>query len=171
LTPFVNVHVPAKPLAARLSTIAGATPGILENSKPNALLLMQTWVEELGRADEVRDAVVTHKGVTLPPTEETLQRLVDECDFVLVGTGDCGSCLAWTVRSAVILEERGIPAICIGTDAFEDQFRLEAENCGMPDLRFVAVEHPLGGVTAEAVREKARTTVDEVRGALLRRDG
>ena len=50
------------------------------------------------------------------------------------------------------------------------EFRLEADNCGMPDLRFVAVEHPLGGERDERVREKAQATVDDIRAALSQID-
>ena len=31
---------------------------------------------------------------------------------------------------------------------FKEQFELEAEHCGMPGMRFVFIDHPLGGISA-----------------------
>src|SRR6201989_2876492 len=146
VTPFTDVYVPEKPMAPRPQSLAGLRPGILENSKPNAQLLMEAWVEGLREQFPLGELTIGHKAVTTPPSRETLDLLQANCDFVLVGTGDCGSGLAWTVRSAVALEERGIPTVCAGSHVFEEQFKLEAANSGMPKLRFVFVEHPLGGV-------------------------
>ena len=75
------------------------TPGILENSKPNAQILMEAWVEGLREHAALGELTIGHKAVATPPSRETLDRLQATCDFVLVGTGDCGSCMAWTSAS------------------------------------------------------------------------
>ncbi len=166
VVPFTDVHVPEKPMVARPGSLKGLRPGILENSKPNAQLLMEAWVEGLRGEVQLGELTIGHKAVTTPPSKETLDLLQANCDFVLVGTGDCGSCLAWTVRSAVALEERGIPTVCAGSHVFEEQFKLEAANCGMPNMRFVFVEHPLGGVKEAGVRDKAARTMRHIIEAL-----
>lgn len=166
LTPFTNAFTPLKPTAPRPVSLDGLRPGILENSKPNAQLLMEAWVEGLREKFALGELTIGHKAVTTPPSKATLDLLQQNCDFVLVGTGDCGSCLAWTVRSAVALEARGIPTVCAGSHVFEEQFKLEAANCGMPDVRFVFVEHPLGGVREAGVRAKAAATLRHVIEAL-----
>ena len=166
LTPFTNVHTPSKSMAPRPASLEGLRPGILENSKPNAQLLMEAWIEGLRGEVALGELTIGHKPVTTPPSRETLELLEKNCDFVLVGTGDCGSCLAWTVRSAVILEERGIPTVCTGSHVFEEQFKLEAAHSGMPDLKFVFVEHPLGGVREAGVRAKAAATLTDIVAAL-----
>ncbi len=166
LQPFANLHITRLPGAPRPARLNGLRPGILENSKPNAQLLMESWVEALSEQFDLAPVTIGHKAVTTPPSRATLDALAS-CDFVLVGTGDCGSCLAWTVRSALALEKRGVPTVCVGSDAFRHQFEVEAENCGMPDLRFVYVTHPLGGIREAAVREKARASIGSVVAALV----
>jgi len=169
LAPVANTYTPPKPRPPRPSALTGLRPGVLENSKYNAQLLMETMVAELSARVGFKPVTVGHKGVQLPPNRDTIALLKENCDFVLVGTADCGSCTAWTVRAAVILEEHGIPTIGIGSDAFEGLFRQEAEQLGMGSLEFVYVEHPLGGLREPAVKAKAHTTVDKLEAAILGR--
>ena len=167
--PQSNTYTAPKGRPARPKSLAGLRPGILENSKHNAQLLMEAMIEGLRERAQMEPLTVGHKGVTTPPSKETIELLKENCDFVLVGTGDCGSCTAWTVRAAVLLEEHGIPTVGIGSDVFEEQFRKEAEQLGMTGLEFVFVKHPLGGLREPVVRTKAATTIDAVEAALLGR--
>ena len=57
----------------------------------------------------------------------------------------------------------------IATDAFEDLLRLEAEQRGMPELTYLVVPHPLGGIKPDAVRAKALAAVAGLEAALLGR--
>lgn len=57
----------------------------------------------------------------------------------------------------------------IATDAFEDLLRLEAEQRGMPELTYLVVPHPLGGIKPDAVRTKALEAVPGLEAALLGR--
>ena len=54
------------------------------------------------------------------------------------------------------------------TDAFEGLFKLEAEQRGAPELPYIVIPHPLGGIQPEAVQEKAREATPDLRAALLR---
>lgn len=167
--PLVNTYAPPKKRPPRPESLKGLRPGVLENSKYNAQLLMESMVLGLTETFGLKPVTIGHKGVQLPPSKETIELLRDNCDFVLVGTADCGSCAAWTVRSAVILEEHGIPTVGVGSDVFEELFRQEAEQLGMRGLEFVYVEHPLGGLREGAVRVKAKTTLDKLESAILGR--
>lgn len=50
----------------------------------------------------------------------------------------------------------------VGTDAFEDLLRFEAEQRGMAALPYVIVPHPLGGLKPEAVRAKAEPVAERI---------
>ncbi|MCY3883043.1 MAG: hypothetical protein OXG61_13115 [Chloroflexi bacterium] len=53
------------------------------------------------------------------------------------------------------------------TDAFEGLFKLEAEQRGAPELPYIVIPHPLGGIQPDAVEEKAREATSALRAALL----
>ena len=170
LAPLANVYTPAKTQPPRPTSLKGLRPGILENSKANAQLLMENMIAGLRQRVDLGTLTIGHKGVTLPPSRATVRLLKENCDFVLVGTGDCGSCTAWTVRAAVMLEEAGVPAVAVGTEVFEDQFRKEARQLGMAGLRCLFVEHPLGGLREDRVQTRAASVIDGLERALLAGD-
>jgi hypothetical protein len=60
------------------------------------------------------------------------------------------------------METRGIPTVTICTNEFLQLGQSEAENLGMPSLPIAVVPHPLGGQKAEAIRQKAEATLDQV---------
>ena len=68
-----------------------------------------------------------------------------------------------------MFEAQGIPTVTIGTDAFSDLLALEAEQRGLPELERIIVPHPLGGLKADAVREKVPGIIDGLHAALVAR--
>jgi hypothetical protein len=54
-----------------------------------------------------------------------------------------------------VLERRGIPTVVIVTEIFTALAHIEAEAKGMPNVRIVTVDHPLGGNTRQQVEAKA----------------
>ncbi len=76
----------------------------------------------------------------------------------------------------ITTEKLGIPSVPIVTHVFEDLVRAVAFKAGMPEERFVFVPHPVGGKSAEALREyvlgadpiTGKPLVDEILAALLR---
>ncbi|MYA20503.1 MAG: hypothetical protein F4Z25_09680 [Chloroflexi bacterium] len=54
----------------------------------------------------------------------------------------------------------------ITTEAFVSLFELEAEQRGMPDLRYIVVPHPIGGIQHDAVAQKARASLPDLLAAL-----
>jgi hypothetical protein len=76
-------------LAPRPATIRGLTVGLLENTKPNAALLLSSIGRDLQREHGVRAAVMYTKSYFGTPTEQSLiQRILHSCDFAVAGIGD-----------------------------------------------------------------------------------
>ena len=61
-----------------------------------------------------------------------------------------------------MLEKAGIPAVPIVTDAFESTAKEMAELWGVPDFRFVMMQHPLASLTEDAVARRAEALLDKV---------
>ncbi|MBO0775372.1 MAG: hypothetical protein J2P34_03590 [Actinobacteria bacterium] len=76
-------------LAPRLRSLRGLTAGLLENTKPNAAMLLSEIASELQRRCGLRTSVMHAKGYFGTPVEESqIQRILHNCDFVLAGIGD-----------------------------------------------------------------------------------
>src|SRR6202034_4176251 len=94
--------------------LAGATVGLLENTKQNADLFLaevgRLLVEEDGAAGVLAR---TKTAFAQPAPEELLKELTTECDAGVTGIGHCGSCSASAVTDGVTLEGRGTPAAVI----------------------------------------------------------
>ncbi len=76
-------------LAPRLRSVRGLTVGLLENTKPNAAMLLATVAQELQRSHGLRASVMYTKSYFGTPTEESLiQRILQNCDFAVAGVGD-----------------------------------------------------------------------------------
>jgi hypothetical protein len=76
-------------LAPRPASLRGLTVGLLENTKPNAALLLSGIGRELQREHAVRAARMYSKSYFGTPTEQSLiQRILHNCDFVVAGIGD-----------------------------------------------------------------------------------
>lgn len=76
-------------LAPRLRSLAGLRAGLVENTKPNASVLLSEIANELKRRHGLRTSVVYSKSYFGTPVEESLiQRILSSCDFVVAGVGD-----------------------------------------------------------------------------------
>ena len=67
----------------------------------------------------------------------------------------------------MILEKAGIPAIPLITDAFQPAAREMAELWGVPEFRFVTMQHPLAYLTPADIEARADELLAKVL-ALLR---
>ncbi|MCA9821969.1 MAG: hypothetical protein R3B97_07400 [Dehalococcoidia bacterium] len=82
--PFVTEASPA----LRPSSLKGLRPGILENRKANARLLMESMVDGLRERVPLGALTVGSKPVAGPPSPSTFDLLVRNSDFVVVGSSD-----------------------------------------------------------------------------------
>ena len=63
-----------------------------------------------------------------------------------------------------------MPTAVICTDQFVESAKAQAAICGNPGYPFVVVPHPIGSLTAEELRDRARTAVGQAIDILIARD-
>ncbi len=67
------------------------------------------------------------------------------------------------------LEALGVPAIAICTEPFVSGAQAIANLGAMPDYPFAVVQHPIGSLTPEQIRERAIEAAPQVISSLLAR--
>jgi hypothetical protein len=76
-------------LMPRPGSLRGLTAGLLENTKPNAVPLLQAVGRELTDRYGVREVRMFRKGYFGTPVEENvIQQMLRNCDFAVAGIGD-----------------------------------------------------------------------------------
>ena len=88
LSPQAHVAIHEATAAPRPQSLDGLRPGILENRKANARLLMETMVDRLRERFELGEVVVGSKPVGGPPSDSTIDALRNGADFLLIGSCD-----------------------------------------------------------------------------------
>jgi hypothetical protein len=155
-------------LAPRRSELAGAKVGLLANTKQNA----DIFLEEIGRLLVGRHGAAgvlarTKLAFAQPAPEELVKELTTECDVVITGIGDCGSCSASAVTDGVALESRGTPTAVICSDAFRGSADAIAELRGAPGYRYATTPHPVAVLTPDQVRQRALAVLPDVVALLV----
>jgi len=155
-------------LAPRRGDLAGARVGLLVNTKQNAGL----FLEEVGRLLVELHAAAsvlarTKVNFAQPAPEGLLKELTAECDVVITGIGDCGSCSASAVTDGVLLEGRGTPAAVICSDAFRGSADAIAALRGAPGYRYATTPHPVAVLNPAQVRGRAETVLPDVVALLV----
>lgn len=150
-------------LAPERAKLAGATVGLLENTKQNAAL----FLAELGRLLEERHGVAatvaqTKTSFAMPLSPEQLADLAATCDAVITGVGDCGSCSASAVADGIALERRGIPAAVICSDAFTVTADAMAELRNAKGYHYARTAHPVAVLNPDEVRKRAEEVLEEI---------
>jgi hypothetical protein len=159
----------ARPEAGRApspESLRGARVVVLDNGKPNAAPLMARLAELLAERAGVTFVGVRKKGpggrsanAAIPCDADVFEGACRDADLVITGTADCGSCTAYSVYDTVEFERRGIPTVLVTTTRFDPIARTVAEGIGMVDVRRLVVEHPIGGIDAAALDERAAASV------------
>jgi hypothetical protein len=86
--PTGHVQVTEVEAAPRPASLDGLRPGILENRKANARLLMESMVDALRDRADLGALTVGSKPVAGPPSKATAEELANNCDFILIGSSD-----------------------------------------------------------------------------------
>ncbi|MGP4018935.1 UGSC family (seleno)protein [Saccharopolyspora sp. 5N708] len=150
--------------AQRRRNLAGARIGLLENTKQNAALLL-TELGELLVSEHGASAVVlmrTKTAFAQPAPAELIAEYARECDVVITGVGDCGSCSASAVADGILFERAGLPAAVICSDAFIATADAMAELRSAPGYEYVTTEHPVAILTQQQVQDRAKDVLPGV---------
>jgi hypothetical protein len=154
-------------LAEDVSSFVGRRVAVLDNGKPNAALVMTRAAEALVARTGAALNLVVKKGAggrsanaAVPCAPDVFARLRAEADLVITGAADCGSCTAYSVHDAVELERCGIPTALVTTTRFRPVVATLAAATGLPDIRTLVIEHPIGGVDRETLYRRADAACD-----------
>jgi hypothetical protein len=141
----------------------GLRVGLLNNTKHNAALLLKE-IGELLTADHALSVTLaeTKPNFAAPAPADLIERFKDQCDVVITGVGDCGSCSASAVADGILFERAGVPAAVICSDAFSVTASAMADMRGAPGYHYILTEHPVAVLDAEQVRQRAKRLAPEV---------
>ncbi len=162
-TTSVTRGTPAPPRAPRPASLRGATVGLLVNTKQNAA----PFLDEVGRLLRERYGAAgvmarTKVNFAAPAPEDLVKEMTADCDVIITGIGDCGSCSASAVADGIAFEAAGLPAAAICSDAFTVTADAMAELRGAPGYRYATTPHPVAILSADQVRDRAAQVLDDV---------
>jgi len=158
--------------AVRPARLRGLTVGLLANTKKNAEAFLDAVGELLTHEYGVTGVVRRKKlNIAQPAPAEMAGELVESCDVVVVGVGDCGSCSASAIADGLVFEAAGLPAVVICSEAFTATADAMAALKGEPGYGYVRTPHPVAPLGPEEVQERARTALPELVGILTAASG
>jgi hypothetical protein len=150
-------------LATRPESLSGLRLGLLANTKRNAEQFLDEVGQFLAGQYGVQVVLAMKKpDITSTAPELTLAELSSECDVVVTGVGDCGSCSASAVADGILLEQAGTPAVALISDAFAVSADAMAELRGAPGYKYVKVPHPVANLTPDGIRNRAAQAVPAI---------
>jgi hypothetical protein len=143
--------------------LAGVRIAVLDNTKPNAVQVMEEIARLLVAEHGARSYAVLRKlSASQGAGDEQLRAIAQSHDLVITGSGDCGSCTSWSALDAAELQRRGVTSVLLVTDAFVPLATALLTQEGMPDLPLAVVAHPIGGQPTERMAEIGRGVVQSL---------
>jgi len=161
--PAESVECGRPTLATRPEHLTGLRLGLLANTKRNA----EQFLADVGRELAGQYGIVPVVAVKKPNIVETapaelMAQLTEQCDIVVAGVGDCGSCSASAVADGILLEQAGIPAAVIISDAFTVSANAMADLRNAPGYAYVTTPHPVANLTDQGVQARAAEAVPAI---------
>lgn len=154
--------------APRPDSLKGKRIALIENTKYNSDRVLQMIGEILVDEYGAEGTKLYHKIYSSVPAHEAIITDVREnCDFMIAGVGDCGSCSSGSVLDGILLEKEKIPSASIITHVFVNTGRAMAKQWSVPDYKFLVMQHPIANLPEEELRAKARAIVPEIVELLL----
>lgn len=154
--------------AVRPASLEGLRIGLIENTKFNSDNILKRIGEILIRDHGAASYRIYSKRYSSVPAHEEIQADIQRnCDVMVAGIGDCGSCSSGSVLDGILLEMRNIPSASVITHLFKNTGRAMARQWGDPDYRFLIMEHPIANLPDELLQERAEKIAPQIAELLL----
>src|ERR1700727_2881418 len=144
---------PSITLTPAPSTLSGLRIAVVDNGKPNTLLVLTRLAETLSSRTGTKGPQGMSANAAIPCAPDIFERVVAEADLVITGMADCGSCTAYSVHDTIEFEKVGRPAVVVTTTRFEPITDTLASNFGLPGIRRLVLPHPVGGTDPDTLHE------------------
>lgn len=155
--------------ADRPASLKGKRVGLIENTKYNSDNVLKRIGEILIRDYGAASYKLYRKRYSSVPAHESIiQDIRKNCDLMVAGIGDCGSCSSGSVLDGILLEMVNIPSASIITHLFENTGRAMAKQWGIPTYRFLIMEHPIANLPDDLLQQRAEQIAPQVAELLLR---
>jgi hypothetical protein len=137
--------------------------GFFSNNKQNSAEILEAmasaWTAEFG----VLARFYKKLNASAPAEEALIAQIAAECDAVLTGSGDCGSCTAATVHDTVALRRKGVPSAMLATESFAGLAQTQARALHDSQMDLIIVAHPIGGLTATDLEQRCAQALTQGR--------
>ncbi len=153
-------------LAPRLGTLTGKTIGFYGNVKLNAIRLLDHVCAELQKEYSFNVVRGTYNAARLMDDAEWGPDIW-KCDAVVLTNGDCGSCSSSGIANAIELEKHGIPTLLLSTPPFYGVVKTMAELRGMPAIQWAVIDHPIGSLKDDELRQRAVVAAQQFRELIM----
>jgi hypothetical protein len=154
--------------APRPQSLKGLRIGLVDNTKFNSDGILKRvgdiLVSKYGAASH---KIYRKRWPSVPAHEEILQDIQENCDVMVAGVGDCGSCSSGTVLDGILLEMRNIPSASIVTHLFINTSKAMSKQWGDPQYPFLVMEHPIANLSEEELQKRAEHIAPKVAELLL----
>ena len=155
--------------AERPASLKGKRVGLIENTKYNSDNILKRIGEILIRDHGAASYKIYRKRYSsVPAHDEIIRDLVANCDVMVAGVGDCGSCSSGSVLDGILLEMKNIPSASIITHLFVNTGRAMTKQWSIPDYRFLVMQHPIANIPDAELQQKAEEIAPQVAEMLLR---
>ncbi len=161
--------VGAEPIyAERPASLKGKRIGLIENTKYNSDNILKRIGEILIRDHGAASyTLYTKRYSSIPASEQTIRDIATNCDVMVAGVGDCGSCSSGTVLDGILLEMKNIPSASIITHLFVNTGRAMARQWRNPDYQYLVMEHPIANLPEELLQQRAEQIAPQVAALLV----
>jgi len=138
--------------------------GFFSNNKQNAAEIQASVAEWLHRSYGVATRTYRKLNASVPADPALIDQIVAECDAVVTGSGDCGSCTSSAVHDSHRLRQRGLSVAMLASTSFVGLAKMQARALGADMLDLIVVTHPIGGITPAELDDRCQ---EAIRGMTL----